>query len=63
MNHCGGEKKEIRGLDAVPEACNKQGATIVIFLLECLLAGGVGTLPVEALVDASKMQGGTIAIF
>ena len=30
-------------------------------LFDCLLAGGAGTLPAEAVVDASEMQGATIA--
>ena len=41
----------------------KIGGHYRFFLLECLLAGGLGTLPVEAVVDASKVQGATTAIF
>ena len=56
-------------------ACKKQGASKLSqkhvkigghyrqSLFECLLARGPGTLPAEAVVDASKMQGATIAVF
>ena len=50
-------------VEAVPEACNKQEATIAIFLFKFLSSREAGTLLAEPVPDASKIQGSTIAIF